>query len=64
MSEKYVCLVKDAKTQGKSSVGLLELQARSQLEWGALDQGPSLSPCQFDLILDVMGLGINEHHIW
>ena len=60
MPEKYVHLVKDTyedtRTQVNTSVGITGKISYS----GAIHQGSSLSPYLFDMILDVMGRGINE----
>ena len=62
--EKYVCLVKDTyedtRTQVNTSVGVTGKISCS----GAIHQGSSLSPYLFDMILDVMGRGINEQPPW
>ena len=62
--EKYVRLVKDtnedARTQVKTSIGLT---GKITVRVG-LHQGSSLSPCLFDMILDVMGQGIKEQPPW
>ena len=62
--EKYVRLVKDtyedARTQIKTSIGV----TGKNTDRVGLHQGPSLSPYLFDMILDVMGRGINEQPPW
>ena len=62
--EKYVRLVKDtyedARTQVKTSIGLT---GKITVRVG-LHQGSSLSPYMFDMILDVMGRGIEEQPPW
>ena len=50
-----VCL-EDVRTQVKTSIGLT---GKITVRVG-LHQGSSLSPYLFDMILDVMGRGINE----
>ena len=61
---EYVRIVKviyvEARTKVKSSVGLTStITVRVRLH-----QGSSLCPCLFDLVMDVLGRGINEQPPW